>query len=222
MTPERWAAVDRYVTDLLVPDDPALDAALAANAAAGLPAHDVSPTQGRLLELLVRMRDARRILEIGTLGGYSTIWLARGMAPDRRLVTLERAPGYAEVARANVARAGLADVVDVRVGPALETLPVLAPEDGAPFDVVFVDADKQSSVEYARWALRLAAPGGVIVFDNVVRDGALGDAASDDPRVCGVRALHDFLAAAAGVRATTIQTVGAKGYDGFTLAVVTG
>jgi len=222
MTPERWAAVDRYVADLLVPDDPELDAALAANAAAGLPAHDVSPAQGRLLELLVRVRGARRILEIGTLGGYSTIWLARGMAPGGRVVTLEREPRYAEVARENVARAGLADVVEVRVGPALETLPALAAAGGASFDLVFVDADKQSSVEYARWALRLAAPGGVIVFDNVVRDGALGDATSDDPRVRGVRALHEHLARADGVRATTIQTVGAKGYDGFTLAVVTG
>jgi predicted O-methyltransferase YrrM len=181
MTPERWAAVDRYVADLLVPGDAALESALAANAAAGLPAHDVSRAQGRLLEVLARMRGARRILEIGTLGGYSTIWLARGMAPGGRLVTLEREPRYAEVARANVARAGLADVVEVRVGRALETLPVLAAEDGAPFDLVFVDADKQSSVEYAEWATRLTAPGGVILFDNVVRDGALSDATSDRP-----------------------------------------
>jgi predicted O-methyltransferase YrrM len=222
MTPERWAEVDRYVADLLVPSDPALDAALAANVAAGLPAHDVSPTQGRLLELLARVRGARRILEVGTLGGYSTIWLARGMAPGGRLVTLEREPHYAEVARENLARAGFADVVEVRVGPALETLPALAAADAPPFDLVFVDADKQSSAEYARWALRLVARGGVIVFDNVVRDGALGDATSDDPRVRGVRALHEHLAGADGVRATTIQTVGAKGYDGFTLAVVTG
>src|SRR3954447_16175747 len=152
MSEERWAAVDRYAADLLVPSDPAPDAALAANAAAGLPAHDVSPAQGRLLELLVRMRGARRILEIGTLGAYSTIWLARGLAPGGGIVTLDREPRYAEVAAANVARAGLGGIVEVRVGPALETLPRLAAEDDAVFDLVFVDADKQQSVEYARWA----------------------------------------------------------------------
>jgi predicted O-methyltransferase YrrM len=222
MSEERWAAVDRYAADLLVPGDPALDAALAANAAAGLPAHDVSPAQGRLLELLVRMRGARRVLEVGTLGAYSTIWLARGLAPGGRIVTLEREPRYAEVAAANLARARLGGVVELRVGPALETLPLLAAEDDAVFDLVFVDADKQHSVEYARWALRLTGPGGLVVFDNVVRGGALADADSDDARVRGVRALHEELARAPGVRATTIQTVGLKGYDGFTLALVTG
>jgi predicted O-methyltransferase YrrM len=218
---ERWAAVDRFAAGLLVPADPVLDAALAANAAAGLPAADVSPAQGRLLELLVRMRGARRILEIGTLGGYSTIWLAGGLAPGGRIVTLEREPRYAEVAASNLARAGVADVVDVRVGPALETLPALE-ADGEPFDFVFVDADKAESVDYARWAVRLSGPGGVVVFDNVVRDGALADDGSDDPRVRGVRALHEELARTADVRATTIQTVGVKGYDGFTLALVSG
>ena len=220
MTSDRWNAVDDYVAELLLPADPVLDAALARNVAAGLPAHDVSPVQGRLLELLARMRGARRILEVGTLGGYSTIWLARALGPGGRLVTLEREARFAEVARANLARAGLAGVVEVLVGPALETLALLAAEGAGPFDLVFVDADKQSSAEYLRRALRLTAPGSVIVFDNVVRGGALADADSDDPRVRGVRALHDLLAAEPSVRAATIQTVGAKGYDGFTLALV--
>jgi predicted O-methyltransferase YrrM len=222
MTDDRWSAVDRYVADLLVPPDRALEAALAANAAAGLPAHDVSPVQGRLLEVLARMRGARRILEIGTLGAYSTIWLARALAPGGRLVTLEREARYAEVARANLTRAGLAGVVEVRVGPALDTLPRLAAEAGAPFDVVFVDADKQSAADYVRWALRLTAPGSLVVADNVVRGGALADHDSDDARVRGVRAMHELLAAEPSVVATTLQTVGTKGYDGFTLALVTG
>jgi predicted O-methyltransferase YrrM len=222
MTRDRWAAVDRYVADLLVPGDHALDAALAANAAAGLPAHDVSPVQGRLLEILARTRGARRILEIGTLGGYSTIWLARALGPGGRLVTLEREPRYAEVARANLAPAGLADVVDVHVGPALDTPAALAAKGGDPFDLVFLDADKQSAAEYVQWARRLTVPGSLIVADNVVRGGALADAASEDPRVVGVRRLHELLAAEQSVCATTIQTVGAKGYDGFTLALVTG
>jgi predicted O-methyltransferase YrrM len=218
MNDERWAAVDRYVTDLLVPPDPALDAALAANAAAGLPPHDVSPAQGRLLELLARLRGARRILEIGTLGGYSTIWLARGLRPGGRIVTLERSAERAAVARANLERAGLAAVADVRVGPALATLPDLG--GGEPFDLVFVDADKESAAVYAQWALRLAGHGALLVFDNVVRSGALADGDSEDARVRGVRALHEALARAPDVCATTIQTVGVKGYDGFTLALV--
>jgi predicted O-methyltransferase YrrM len=222
MSADRWAAVDRYVTGLLVPPEPVLEAALAANAAAGLPPHDVSPAQGRLLELLARICGARRILEVGTLGGYSAIWLARALPPGGRLVTLELEARYAEVARANLARARLDGVAEVRVGPALETLPALAAERGAPFDLVFIDADKQSAAEHLRWALELTRPGGVIVADNVVRGGALADGASDDPRVRGVRALHERLAAEPGVRATTIQTVGAKGYDGFTLALVMG
>jgi len=222
MTDGRWAAVDRYVADLLLPGDAALEVALRANAAAGLPAHDVSPVQGRLLELLARLRGARRILELGTLGGYSTIWLARGLAPGGRVVTLEREPRYAEVACENLARAGLAGVVDVRVGPALDTLALLAAEGGEPFDLVFVDAEKQSAAEYVRRALALTAPGSLIVCDNVVRGGALADATSTDPRVRGIRAMHELLAAEPRVCATTIQTVGAKGYDGFTLALVTG
>jgi len=221
MNRDRWAAVDRYVTGLLVPPDPVLDAVLAANAAAGLPAHDVSPAQGRLLELLARMCGARRILEVGTLGGYSAIWLARALPAGGRLVTLELDPRYADVARANLARAGLATVAEVRVGPALETLPALAGGEG-PFDLVFIDADKESAAEHLGWALELTRPGGLIVADNVVRDGALADPSSGDGRVRGVRALHERLAAEPGVSATTIQTVGAKGYDGFTLALVGG
>jgi predicted O-methyltransferase YrrM len=216
MSQERFAAVDRYVVDLLLPADPALDAALEASAAAGLPRHHVSPPQGRLLELLARMRGARRILEIGTLAGYSTICLARALGPDGRLATLEREPAYAEVARANLARAGLAAVAEVRVGPALETLPRLAAEDGGPFDLVFIDADKERTPEYLGWALELTAPGSAIVADNVVRGGALADASSDDALVRGVRRFHELVAAEPRLRATTIQTVGTKGYDGFT------
>jgi len=221
----RWAAVDDYVTALLVPPDPALEAALAASAAAGLPPYQVSPAQGQLLMLLARLQGARSVLEIGTLGGYSTIWLARGLAAGGRVVTLEADPAYAGVARANVARAGLSDVVDVRVGAALDTLPRLAaerlaPAGAGPFDLVFVDADKEHNAAYVGWALRLTRPGGVIVVDNVVREGGVADAASTDPEVRGAREALAVLAAEPRVRATVVQTVGAKGYDGFALAVV--
>jgi predicted O-methyltransferase YrrM len=217
---ERWSAVDRYLGELLIPADPALDAALEASAAAGLPPIAVSAPQGKLLHLLARLHGARRILEVGTLGGYSTIWLARALPPGGRLVTLELSATNAEVARANVARAGLADAVDVRVGPALETLPRLAEEGGAPFDLVFIDADKPSTAEYFEWALALTRPGSVIVVDNVVRDGALADAASADASVQGMRRFVERLAAEPRVSATGIQTVGGKGYDGFVLALV--
>ncbi len=220
MTEDRWAAVDRYVEELLVRPDPALDAALAAGAAAGLPPHDVSPAQGKLLELLARAVGARSILEIGTLGGYSTIWLARALSPDGRLITLEVDPGYAEVARANIERAGLADVVELRVGPALDTLPELVAEGRGPFDLVFLDADKQSNPEYLRWALELTRRGSLIVADNVVRGGEVLDAASEDARVQGIRRFHELLAAEPRVSATAIQTVGRKGWDGFALALV--
>ena len=219
---DRWTAVDRYLADRLLKPDAALDAALEASAAAGLPAHGVSPTQGRLLELLARVRGARAILEIGTLGGYSTIWLGRALPPDGRLVTLEANPHYAEVARANIARAGLASVVDVRLGAALETLPRVAAERAGPFDLTFIDADKSNIPSYFEWALKLAAPGGLIVVDNVIRDGAVVDDASTDPSVKGVRRLNELLRAEPRVSATTIQTVGARGYDGFTLAMLVG
>src|SRR4051812_8501077 len=222
MDRDRWTAVDRWITEALVPPDPALDAALQANADAGLPAIDVSAPQGRMLELLARLTGARRILEIGTLGGYSTTWLARALPADGRLVTLERDPGYADVARGNLARAGVAEHVELRVGPALETLPTLAEEATEPFDLVFIDADKASTPEYFSWALRLVRPGGLIIGDNVVRDGAVVDEDSDDPGVRGMRRFVEVMAAEPRVRATVIQTVGAKGYDGFALAVVEG
>jgi predicted O-methyltransferase YrrM len=218
---ERWRAVDRFVTGLLVGADPALDGALAAGAAAGLPPIDVSPPQGKLLYLLARIQGARSILEIGTLGGYSTIWLARALPPGGRVVTLELDAGHAAVARDNIARAELDGLVEVVVGPALETLPQLAGDRRAPFDLVFIDADKAATPEYFGWALRLTRPGSVIVADNVVRGGALADPASADPGAAGMRRFHELVAAEPRVSATTIQTVGVKGHDGFTLALVT-
>ena len=221
MSREQWAEVDRYLTELLVPAEPALTAALEASAAAGLPPHDVSPAQGKLLYLLALTRGARSILELGTLGGYSTIWLARALPADGRLVTLEVDPGYAQVARANLDRAGLAAVVELRVGQALDTLPRLAAEGLGPFDLIFLDADKSSNPDYFAWALRLSRRGSLIVADNVVRGGAVADAESDDPRVRGLRRFYELLAAEPRVTATAIQTVGSKGYDGFALALVT-
>jgi predicted O-methyltransferase YrrM len=220
---ETWSAVDQYITDLLVPPDPALDAALAASDAAGLPAINVAPNQGRMLMMLAQMRGARRILEIGTLGGYSTIWLARGLPADGsgRLVTLEANPKHAEVARANIARAGLADVVELRVGRALDTLPQIAAEGGGPFDLIFIDADKPGNPDYLAWALRLSRRGSLIVADNVVRNGAVIDEASADLGVQGTRRMMELLAAEPRVTATAVQTVGSKGYDGFAMALVT-
>ena len=222
MNQEQWTAVDRYITEMLVPPDAVLEAALEASDAAGLPRIAVAPNQGKLLQLLARARGARRILEIGTLGGYSTIWLARALPAGGRLITLEVEPKHAEVARANIARAGLASVIDVRLGAALETLPRLAAERAGPFDLTFIDADKSNIPSYFEWALKLAAPGGLIVVDNVIRDGAVVDDASTDPSVKGVRRLNELLRAEPRVSATTIQTVGARGYDGFTLAMLVG
>jgi predicted O-methyltransferase YrrM len=221
MSREQWTAVDSYISDRLVGPDPALDAALEACAAAGLPAIAVSPPQGKLLHLLARVLGARTVLELGTLGAYSTIWLARALAPGGRLVTLEADPMYAEVARANIERAGLEHVVELRVGQALDTLPELAAEDPGPFDLVFIDADKKSTPDYFRWALALSHAGSLIITDNVIRDGAVIDPDSDDPGVQGMRRFHELLATETRVSATTIQTVGGKGYDGFTLALVT-
>jgi predicted O-methyltransferase YrrM len=222
MGPDSWNAVDRYVTDLLVPPDPALDAAVEATEAAGIPQMQVSPIEGKLLHLLARLVNARAILEIGTLAGYSAIWLARALPEDGRLVTLEAEPRHAEVARANIERAGLAGVVDVRVGPALDTLPQLAQEGAGPFDMVFIDADKACNPAYLDWALRLTRPGSLIVTDNVVRGGALADPTQSDPSILGARRLHERLAAEPRVSATTIQTVGIKGHDGISIALVTG
>jgi predicted O-methyltransferase YrrM len=217
---DRWTAVDRYFSDLLVPADPVLEAALAASTAAGLPAINVAPNQGKLLHLLARLQGARRILEIGTLGGYSTIWLARALPADGRLITLELEPKHAEVARANFARAGLAPVIELRVGSARDTLAAIAAEQGAPFDLIFIDADKASAAGYFSWALKLSRVGSLIIVDNVVRGGAVVDATSADPSVQGVRRFNQLLAAEKRVSATALQTVGSKGYDGFALAVV--
>jgi predicted O-methyltransferase YrrM len=216
MTDDVWTAVDDYFDGALTPADPALSAALKTSEAGALPAIQVTAAQGKQLQLFARAIRARRILEVGTLGGYSTIWLARALPPDGRLVTLEVDPHHAEVARGNVANAGLADRVEVRVGPALETLPDLA----GPFDLVFIDADKPNNAGYFAHALRLSRPGTVIVVDNVVRDGAVVDASSGDAAVQGTRRLVEAVAAEPRVSATAIQTVGAKGYDGYLLAVV--
>jgi len=221
MSVEHWTEVDRYLTDQLVPSDPALDAALADSAAGELPAIQVSVAQGKLLHLLARLGGARKILEVGTLGGYSTIWLARALPADGRLITLELEPKHAEVARANIARADLGQVVDLRVGRAIDTLPQLEAEGCGPFDLVFIDADKESTTEYFEWALRLSRPGTVIIVDNVVRGGAITDADHADTRVQGVRRFFDRLAAESRVSATAIQTVGSKGYDGFAIGLVT-
>jgi predicted O-methyltransferase YrrM len=220
MTQELWTAVDGYIADGLVRSDEALEAALAASQAAGLPSIHVAPNHGKLLHLLARLKGARTILEIGTLGGYSTIWLARALPEGGRLITLESDPTHAEVARANIARAGLADRVALRLGAALDTLPRIADEGLGPFDLVFIDADKPNNPGYFAWALRLTRRGSLIVVDNVVRKGAVIDAASTDPNVQGVRRLNEMLAAEPRVSATAIQTVGCKGYDGFALALV--
>jgi predicted O-methyltransferase YrrM len=215
-----WKAVDAYVTETIVAPDPALEAALAANTAAGLPSIDVSAPQGKLIHLLARMMGARKALEIGTLGGYSTIWLASAL-PDRgRLISLEWSARHAEVARRNIARAGLGDKVEVRTGPALETLPKIEAEGLGPFDFVFIDADKENNLAYLEWALRLSRSGTAIVVDNVVRDGEVVDAGSADTDVIGVRRMFEAMAREPRLSATAIQTVGAKGWDGFALAVV--
>jgi predicted O-methyltransferase YrrM len=215
-----WTAVDDFFDHKLLSQDRALDAAVESARAAGLPDIGVAPNQGKLLQLLASIHGARTILEVGTLGGYSTIWLARALPAGGRMVTLEVDPKHAQVAQANLANAGLSEVVDVRVGPALETLPALAAEDAGPFDLTFIDADKQNNAEYFRWALKLSRAGSVIVVDNVVREGAVIRAESRDAAVQGVRRLFELIGAEPRVSATAIQTVGAKGYDGFAVALV--
>ncbi|MGH9295323.1 MAG: O-methyltransferase [Acidimicrobiales bacterium] len=222
MAETTWTEVDRFLVDHLIGPDADLEAALEASAGAGLPPIAVSAPQGRLLYLLARIRGARSILELGTLGGYSTLWLARALPEDGRLVTLELRDRHAEVARANLARAGLADRVEVRVGPALDSLASLEREGAGPFDLVFIDADKPSNPDYFAACLRLCAPGSVIVADNVVRGGSVADAASTDADVRGAQAMIEAMGDAPQLEATAIQTVGEKGYDGFALAVVTG
>jgi predicted O-methyltransferase YrrM len=220
MDRDLWTRVDDYLSRTLVPNDDALAAALAASDAAGLPAIQVTPNQGRFLQLLARSLGARAILELGTLGGYSTLWLARGLQPGGRLVTLEAVPRHAEVAQASFVRAGLSDVISIRVGPALDTLPKLVAESAGPFDLVFIDADKPSLPDYFEWSLRLSRPGTVLVVDNVIRDGEVADAGSADASVQGVRRMNALIAAEPRVSATAIQTVGSKGYDGFAFVLV--
>jgi predicted O-methyltransferase YrrM len=215
-----WAAVDNYFGDLLIARDEKLDAALAANQKAGLPAIDVSRLQGKFLELLVRISGARRILEIGTLGGYSTLWMARALPQGGRIVSLEFDPHHVEVARANLLNASVLDRVDLRVGRAIETLPKLESTGDSPFDLIFIDADKESYPEYLDWSLRLSRVGTVIVADNVVREGKVVEADCDDPRVQGVRRFTEKLAAEPRLNATVLQSVGTKGYDGLALAIV--
>ncbi|MGW4631947.1 O-methyltransferase [Nocardia sp. NPDC004415] len=220
MTDNDWAGVDRYLVDSLVGEEGA--PALSANADAGLPPIDVSPPQGKFLHLLARTANARRVLEIGTLGGYSTEWLARAVGPEGTVVTLEFEPRHAKVARENLDRAGIGDRVEIVVGPALDTLPGVAEDLTQPFDLVFIDADKVNNSNYVQWALRLTRPGSVIIVDNVVRGGAVADERTEDPNARASRELIDLLAAEPSLDATVIQTVGSKGWDGFAYAVVNG
>ncbi len=215
-----WSAVDRYFIDLLAPSDEHLDAALKANRAARLPAIDVSPLQGKFLHVLVQMTQAKRVLEIGLLGGYSTIWMARALPKGGRIVSLEFSPKHAEVARANLRRAGLLRRVEIRVGPALASLPVLKAEGAGPFDLIFIDADKENNPQYLEWALKLSRPGTVIVVDNVARHGTVIEAKSAAPDIRGTRRCLEMMAAHPRLSAVALQTVGVKGLDGFAMAVV--
>jgi predicted O-methyltransferase YrrM len=221
MTQEQWTRVDSYFDELFAPSDPALDAALKATSDAGMPLINVAPNQGKLLHLLARLVGARNVLEIGTLGGYSAIWLARALPPEGRLLTLEVNPTHAEIARANIARAGLAERVEVRLGSALTTLPQLVEQGAGPFDLVFIDADKASTPDYLTWALRLTKPGSLIIIDNVVRNGAVSDPTSANADVQGIRRALAMLAQEACLDAAALQTVGVKGYDGMAIALVT-
>lgn len=217
MAQDTWTAVDEYITGLLSPPDDALVAAVRAGEAAGLPQIQVSPPQGKLLYLLAKTIGAKSILEFGTLAGYSTIWLGRALPTDGRLITLEANPDYAEVAAASIAAAGLGEVVEIGVGPALDQLPQLEADGVGPFDLTFIDADKVHTPDYFAWALEHSRPGSLIIADNVIRDGRLADLSDDDPAIAAQRRFHEQLAAEPRVEATTIQTVGGKGYDGFSL-----
>ena len=217
---DQWAAVDQYLSDLLLPADPVLNSVLEASAAAGLPSINVSPTQGKLLNMMARMCGAKRILEIGTLGGYSTIWLARALPADGKLITLEAEPKHAKVATANLERAGSSKLVEVRLGPALQTLSQLVDEKSRPFDFVFIDADKPGYPDYLEWSLKLSRPGTVIVADNIIRDGRVIDPDDKDSRVQAVRKFNQMLGSNPRLSATALQTVGSKGYDGFAVALV--
>ena len=217
---ETWTAVDNYIAHLQVPPDPILDATLEASRAAGLPGIQVSPTQGKFLNMLARISGAKRVLELGTLGAYSTIWLARALPPNGRLITLEANPKHAQVARENIQHAGLADRVEVRVGPAPDSLRQMVSQGVEAFDFIFIDADKPGYPDYLSWTVKLSRPGTLIVADNVVRGGKVADSSCDDPDAQGIRRFNAVLAAQKSLSATTIQTVGSKGYDGFTLALV--
>lgn len=219
---DQWTAVDAYLDATLVREDEALRAAVRDSAAAGLPSIAVTPSQGKFLHQFALMVGARRILEVGTLGGYSAIWMARALPPDGKLVTLEIEAKHAEVAQKNFVRAGVADRVEIRRGPALETLPRIAADDQGPFDLAFIDADKESNPEYFDWALRLSRRGSLIVIDNVVRNGTVLEDDSRDPSVLGVRRLIERMVREPRVSTTAIQTVGAKGWDGLAFALVTG
>ncbi|HEY9713170.1 MAG TPA: O-methyltransferase [Chroococcales cyanobacterium] len=220
MAQNSWTAVDAYINDLLLPEDQVLAAALADAEAAGLPAINVAPNQGKLLNLMARSHGAGKILEIGTLAGYSTIWLGRALPEGGKLISLEFNPAHASVAEANIARAGLSGKVEIRVGKALDTLPQLLQEGAGPFDMIFIDADKEPYCEYFQWSLKLSRPGTLIVADNVVRDGAIVNEQETDSRVIGIRRFNEFLAGEKRVSATILQTVGSKGYDGFAFALV--
>jgi len=222
MDNQQWMAVDGYFDEHLVKQEEALGQAIAESDSAGLPAISVAPNQGKLLMLLAQMVGARRILEVGTLGGYSAIWMARALPPDGNLISLEVDPRHARVAEANVAAAGLSALVTIRVGHALDTLPKLADEGAAPFDLIFIDADKANNAAYLEWAVKLSRPGSAIIIDNVVRHGAVADAKSRDSSVTGSRRVIEAVGAHPRLTATALQTVGVKGYDGFLLALVTG
>jgi len=217
---DTWNAVDEYFNNVLVSSDFALNNAIQNSNAAGLPKHNVAPNQGKLLQLFAKMQGARNILEIGTLGGYSTIWLARALPSDGCLITLEANPDYAEVAIKNITKANLADVVDVRIGKAIDTLPKLLKEGLAPFDLIFIDADKPNNPAYLEWSLKLSRPGTIIIGDNVVRNGEVINPDSSDAKVQGVRKFCELISSEPRLSATAIQTVGSKGYDGFAIALV--
>ena len=224
MTQKTWTAVDSYLAETLIPADPILEAALAANAAAELPSIDVSPTQGKFLHLLATIHGAKRILEVGTLGGYSTIWLARALPQDPKdggkLISLEFAPKHAAVAQSNIRNAGLSSIVEIRVGAAADSLAQLYAEGAQPFDMIFIDADKPNNPTYLEWAVKFSRKGTLIVVDNVIRDGKIADADSTDPAITGTRRMFEMLAADSRLEATGLQTVGSKGYDGFAIALV--
>lgn len=220
MSKKVWTDVDDYIVSSLFEADPVLDAVLTANRDQGLPAIDVSAAQGKLLSLLVRIRGAKRVLEVGTLGGYSTIWMARGLPADGKIVTLELDPHHAKVARSNFLRAGVSDKVELLVGPALQSLAALGSENAGPFDLIFIDADKPNNPNYLTWAMRLSRPGTVVICDNVIREGAVLDDDGRDPNVEGARAAFSFIGGDKRLDGTAIQTVGAKGYDGFAIAIV--